>query len=92
MSALDELVTVMNDCPDEATRQRLADVVRKLRSETPKRKKPPVQNRRIDLTAYANGRDARARGRGKNESAGTMRERNAWLAGRNDEDIKRGGK
>lgn len=92
MSAIDALVEVMRDCPHVPTRERLSEVVRKLRAEAPVRKAPPVRDRRVDLESYAAGKAARAAGRGKNQSCGSLRGRNAWLAGWNDEDIKRGGR
>lgn len=97
----DQLVDAMQRCPDEATRKRLAPIIRELRKADEPQPKTRVTNPRHrasdadHVVAVAAGKAARAKGLGRSEASaytGDLRLRNAWLAGWNDEDIKRGGK
>lgn len=95
MALTDELVEIMNGCPDEATRKALAGAVRKLRKDaTPKTR--VVNPNRVTTAAHdaavKAGAKARAEGRSCHMLAGSLQERSAWLAGWNDEDLRRGGK
>lgn len=101
MSLTDQLVDAMQRCPDEATRKRLGPIIREMRKADEPQPKTRVTNPRRGAgdaehgAAVAAGRVARAKGLGRSEAsayAGDLRLRNAWLAGWNDEDIKRGGK
>lgn len=101
MTLTDQLVDAMQRCPDEATRKRLAPIIRELRKGDEPTPKTRVTNPRRCAgdaehdAAVAAGKAARAKGLGRDGSTGytgDLRLRNAWLAGWNDEDIKRGGK
>lgn len=102
MNLTDQLVDAMQRCPDEATRKRLAPIIRKMREATHELP-PPLPKTRVTNprrcagdtehdAAVAAGKAARAKGLGRDGHTGDLRLRNAWLAGWNDEDIKRGGK
>lgn len=100
MKLIDELVEVMTKCPDVTTRKRLGVIVRRMREESQPVApvKLPAPKRKVTQAAHdaavEAGRKARAAGKSRDghRTAGSLQERNAWLAGYNDEDIRRGGK
>lgn len=101
MNIIDELEALTAYVQSAPARKRLAKVIGKLQADVAAEQaaqgsvKPRkrVTGCKHDAAVKA-GRDARRAGYGKEgaQQAGTLQERNAWLAGWNDEDIKRGGK
>lgn len=97
MNVIEELTSVIAYVQNPAARRRLDRVICKIRSDAEAEKAAKPKKRVTNAShaaAVAAGKEARAAGHGKDgvHRAGSLQERTAWLAGWNDEDIRRGGK